>query len=186
VTPPSSASITALLQAWHGGDEDAGRRLMPLVYAELRRRAAAYLRGERPGHTLQPTALVNEAYFRLVGRRKPWQNRSQFFGVASNVMRHILVDYARRRRAGKREGLRMSLDEAVVPSDERDVDVIRLDEALVELSSFDPRQSRVVELRYFGGLTLEEIGPVLGVSTATVKRDWAMARAWLFDRLSRK
>jgi RNA polymerase sigma factor (TIGR02999 family) len=175
--------VTALLQAWNAGDEEAGRRLVPLVYGELRRRAAGYLRGERPGHTLQPTALVHEAYLRLVGRREPWHNRSQFFGIASNLMRQILVDHARRRRAAKRDGIRVALDEAAQPAPEREVDLVRLDDALAELSTLDPRQGRVVELRYFGGLTLEEAAEVLGVSVATVKRDWTMARAWLFDRL---
>jgi RNA polymerase sigma factor (TIGR02999 family) len=181
--PPSPESVTALLQAWNAGDEEAGRRLVPLVYGELRRRAAGYLRGERPGHTLQPTALVHEAYLRLVGRREPWRNRSQFFGIASNLMRQILVDHARRRRAAKRDAVRVALDEAVQPTAEPAVDLVRLDDALAELSALDARQGRVVELRYFGGLTLEEAAEVLGVSVATVKRDWTLARAWLFDRL---
>jgi RNA polymerase sigma factor (TIGR02999 family) len=183
VKPQAPESVTALLQAWNAGSEEAGRRLVPLVYGELRRRAAGYLRGERYGHTLQPTALVHEAYLRLVGRREPWRNRSQFFGIASNLMRQILVDHARRRRAAKRDGIRVSLEEAVQPAAEREVDLVRLDDALAELSALDPRQGRVVELRYFGGLKLEEVAEVLGVSVATVKRDWAMARAWLFDRL---
>lgn len=180
---PPLESVTALLQAWSEGDADAGRRLVPLVYGELRRRAAGYLRRERPGHTLQPTALVHETYLKLVGHPGPWRNRSQFFGVASNLMRRILVDHARRRRAAKRDAIHVVLDEAVQPAAEHEVDLVRLDEALSALSALDARQGRVVELRYFGGLTLEEAAEVLGVSTATVKRDWTVARAWLFDRL---
>jgi RNA polymerase sigma factor (TIGR02999 family) len=183
VKPQSPESVTALLQAWNAGDEEAGRRLIPLVYGELRRRAGGYFRRERPGHTLQPTALVHEAYLRLVGLQGHWRSRSQFFGVASNVMRRILVDHARRRRAAKRDAVRVVFDEAVQPAAEPELDVVRLDEALLELAALDARQARVVELRYFGGLTLEEAAEVLGVSAATVKRDWTLARAWLFDRL---
>ena len=183
--PSAPESVTALLQAWNAGDEEAGRHLMPLVYGELRRRAAGFLRRERRDHTLQPTALVHEAYLRLVGRHEPWRNRSQFFGIASNLMRQILVDHARRRGAAKRDGVKVMLDEAVLPAAEREVDLVRLDDALVELAALDPRQGRLVELRYFGGLTLEEAAEVLGVSVATVKRDWTLARAWLFDRLRR-
>jgi len=175
--------VTALLQAWNAGDEDAGRRIIPLVYGELRRRAGGYLRRERPGHTLQPTALVHEAYLRLVGLRGQLRSRSQFFGVASNLMRRILVDHARRRRAAKRGPICVALDDARPPVVDREVDLVRLDDALSELSALDPRQGRIVELRYFGGLTLEEAAEVLGVSVATVKRDWTLARAWLFDRL---
>jgi RNA polymerase sigma factor (TIGR02999 family) len=181
---PPLESVTLLLQAWSQGDAEAGRRLVPLVYGELRRRAASYLRRERAEHTLQPTALVHEAYLRLVGYQAPWRTRSQFFGVASNLMRQILVDHARRRRAAKRDAVRVALDEAAAPAAEREVDLVRLDDALSELSALDARQGRVVELRYFGGLTLEEAAEVLGVSVATVKRDWTLARAWLFDRLS--
>jgi RNA polymerase sigma factor (TIGR02999 family) len=183
VKPRSPESVTALLQAWNTGDAEAGRRLIPLVYGELRRRAGGYLRRERPGHTLQPTALVHEAYLRLVGLQVHLRNRSQFFGVASNLMRRILVDHARRRRAAKRDAIRVTLNEVAQPVAERAVDLVRLDEALTELSALDARQARVVELRYFGGLTLQEAAKVLGVSVPTVKRDWALARAWLFDRL---
>ena len=183
VKPQSPESVTALLQAWNAGDEEAGRRLIPLVYSELRRRAGGYLRRERPGHTLQPTALVHEAYLRLVGLQGPWRSRSQFFGVASNLMRRILVDHARRRRAAKRDGVRVVFDEAVQPAAEPELDLVRLDEALSELSALDARQGRLVELRYFGGLTLDEAAELLGVSLATVKRDWTLARAWLYDRL---
>jgi len=183
VKPQSPESVTALLQAWNAGDEEAGRRLIPLVYSELRRRAGAYLRRERPGHTLQPTALVHEAYLRLVGLQGHWRSRSQFFGVASNLMRRILVDHARRRRAAKRDAVRVVFDEAVQPAAEPELDLVRLDEALLELSALDARQGRLVELRYFGGLTLDEAAELLGVSVATVKRDWTLARAWLYDRL---
>jgi RNA polymerase sigma-70 factor, ECF subfamily len=182
--PSSPESVTALLEAWNAGDEDAGRRLIPLVYGELRRRAGGYLRRERPGHTLQPTALVHEAYVRLIGLQGQLRNRSQFFGVASNLMRRILVDHARRRRAAKRGAIQVALDDAHGAVVEREVDLVRLDDALSELSTLDARQGRVVELRYFGGLTLEEAAEVLGVSVPTVKRDWTLARAWLFDRLT--
>lgn len=183
MNPQPPESVTALLQAWNAGDDEAGRRLIPLVYSELRRRAGGYLRRERPGHTLQPTALVHEAYLRLVGLQGHWRSRSQFFGVASNLMRRILVDHARRRRAAKRDAVRVVFDEAVQAAAEPELDVVRLDEALLELSALDARQGRLVELRYFGGLTMEEAAEVLGVSAATVKRDWTLARAWLFDRL---
>lgn len=183
VKPQSPESVTALLQAWNAGDDEAGRRLIPLVYSELRRRAGGYLRRERPGHTLQPTALVHEAYLRLVGLQGHWRSRSQFFGVASNLMRRILVDHARRRRAAKRDAVRVVFDEAVQPAAEPELDLVRLDEALLELSALDARQGRLVELRYFGGLTLDEAAELLGVSVATVKRDWTLARAWLYDRL---
>jgi RNA polymerase sigma factor (TIGR02999 family) len=183
VKPQSPESVTALLRAWETGDEEAGRRLIPLVYGELRRRAGGYLRRERPGHTLQPTALVHEVYLRLVGLDVHWRSRSQFFGVASNLMRRILVDHARRRRAAKREAIRVDLNEEALPVAKREVDLVRLDEALAELSALDARQGRVVELRYFGGLTLDEAAELLDVSVATVKRDWTLARAWLFDRL---
>jgi RNA polymerase sigma factor (TIGR02999 family) len=184
--PPPPESVTALLQAWSQGDSEAGDRLMPLVYKELRRRAARYLRRERPGHTLQPTALVHEAYLKLVGHNLPWRNRSHFFGVASNLMRQVLVDHARRRRTAKREGVRVVLDDALDASAARGVDVVDLDEALTELSALDPRQGRIVELRFFGGLTLEETAKTLRISPATVKRDWRVAKAWLFRRMERR
>jgi RNA polymerase sigma-70 factor, ECF subfamily len=160
---------------------------MPLVYRELRRRAAAYLRRERSGHTLQPTALVHDAYLRLVDQnRLVWQNRSQFFGVASQMMRRILVDRARRHRMGKRSGqwVRVTLEDAARRTPPTDVDVLDLDRALTTLASFDARKSRIVELRYFGGLSLEEAADVVGISVATVERDWQAARAWLFKTLS--
>jgi RNA polymerase sigma factor (TIGR02999 family) len=160
---------------------------MPLVYDELRRRAAAYLRREARDHTLQPTALVHEAYLRLVDQRRAiWQNRAQFFGVASQMMRRILVDRARARRMAKRSGrwARVTLDDAGKVARPVAVDVLDLDAALTRLSAFDPRKSQVAELRFFGGLSLEETGEVLGVSLATVERDWQAARAWLYKELS--
>jgi RNA polymerase sigma factor (TIGR02999 family) len=179
--------VTQLLQAWGGGDASARDRLMPLVYQELRRRAAAHLRRERRDNTLQPTALVHEAYLRLVDQRRAvWQNRAQFFAVASQMMRRILVDRARRRRMMKRSGRweRVTLDEAVSVSHPAGVDVLDLDDALRRLEAFDERKSRIAELRFFGGLSLEETGQALGVSLATVERDWQAARAWLFKTLS--
>lgn len=175
-------SVTELLQAWGHGDQDAGRRLVPLVYKDLRRRAASFLRRESPGHILQPTALVHETYLRMVDQKVDWRNRSQFFGVASQMMRRILVDHARGRHAAKRHGMHVALDEGLrLP--QRHIDLVRLDDALTELAALDARQARIVELRFFGGLTFEEVAEMLGVSTATVKRDWAAARAWLFARL---
>ena len=160
---------------------------MPLVYQELRRRAAAYLRREARDHTLQPTALVHEAYLRLVDQRRAvWLNRAQFFGVASQMMRRILVDRARGRRMAKRSGrwARVTLDEAAAVSPQADVDVLDLDDALTRLAAFDPRKSQIAELRFFGGLSLDETGKLLGISLATVERDWQAARAWLFKTLS--
>ena len=183
----SDHQVTELLQAWGGGDLGARDQLMPLVYQELRRRAAAYLRREARDHTLQPTALVHEAYLRLVDQRRAvWQNRAQFFGVASQMMRRILVDRARGRRMAKRSGrwARVTLDEAAGVSPQADVDVLDLDEALTRLAAFDPRKSQIAELRFFGGLSLDETGKLLGISLATVERDWQAARAWLFKALS--
>lgn len=185
----TGSDVTELLRAWGGGDEGARDRLMPLVYDELRRRAAAQLRRERRGHTLQPTALVHEAYLRLVDqRRMAWQNRAQFYGVASQMMRRLLVDRARARRAEKRSGRwsRVTLDDALGRKQPTDVDTLDLDDALTRLASFDLRKSQIAELRFFGGLSLEETGEVLGISLATVERDWQAARAWLFKSLSGK
>ena len=178
--------VTALLHAWNDGDIAARDRLMELIYRELRRRAAAHLRGERRNHTLQPTALVNEAYLRLVEQRAPWQNRQQFFCVASQIMRRILVDRARAHKMAKRSGQwsRVTLDHVAMVTSPVDVDVLDLDAALTELAAFDPRKSQIAELRFFGGLSLEETGKALGVSLATVERDWQTARAWLFKTLS--
>jgi RNA polymerase sigma factor (TIGR02999 family) len=179
--------VTELLRAWADGDLDARDRLLPLVYQELRRRAAAYLRRERRGHTLQPTELVHEAYLRLIDQnRAAWQNRGHFYGLASQMMRRILVDRARAHRMAKRSGqwARVTLDETVVATPPIDVDILDLDAALTRLAAFDERKSRIAELRFFGGLSLEETGETLGLSIATVERDWQAARAWLFKTLS--
>ena len=180
------AAVTRLLRAWGEGDAKAGDRLMPLVYAELRKRAAAYLRRERPGHTLQPTALVHEAYVRMVGQdRAAWKNRAQFFGVAACMMRRILVDHARAlnmaKRAGRLINVELQDDHAVVAAP--GIDVLALDEALTRLAAFDARKTAVAELRFFSGLSVEETAQVLGVSVATVEREWQVARAWLYSAL---
>ena len=182
-----SEGITRLLHAWQEGDAGARDRLFVLVYEELRRRAGVQFRRERQGHTLRPTALVNEAYLRLMGQdRVRWQNRAQFFAIASEMMRRVLVDHARERKAAKREGsaVRVALEDDVATTQAREVDLIALDGALDELAAMDPRQSRVVELRFFGGLDLAEIAEVLEVSRATVDRDWRFARTWLYRRLA--
>jgi RNA polymerase sigma factor (TIGR02999 family) len=174
--------VTGLLQAWGGGDSAALDRLVPIVYDELHRQAQRYLRRENPGHTLQTTALVHEAYLRLVDQREArWQNRAQFFGVAAQAMRRILVDHARRHQAAKRGGsaVPVTLEEGAVAAAGSGVDLVALDDALTRLAALDPQQARVVELRYFTGLGIEETAEALGISPATVKRDWAMARAWL-------
>jgi RNA polymerase sigma factor (TIGR02999 family) len=183
------ANVSGLLEAWGRGDLEARDRLMAVVYQELRRRAAAHVRRERVGHTLQPTALVHETYLRLVKLdRVAWHNRAQFFGLASQMMRRILVDRARARNMIKRSGrwARVTLDEEVAQQPAREVEVLDLDRALVELATFDPRKSQIAELRFFGGLSLEEAGHVLGVSVATVEREWQAARAWLYARLTGK
>ena len=182
---PLAGEVTRMLEAWSRGDQGAGDALIPVVYAELRRRAAAYLRRERPGHTLRPTALVHEAYLKLCAQDTGFKNREQFYGVASRVMRRILVDHARARAAAKRGGpLRVTLvdDPAVHPPSP---DLLDLDRALEELASLDEREARLVELRFFGGLTLEETARLLGVSLATAKNDWSHAKAWLLARLGR-
>jgi RNA polymerase sigma factor (TIGR02999 family) len=181
--------ITALLQAWSQGNDAARDELIPIVYGELRRRAAAYLRHERPGHTLQATALVHEAYLRLVDqKRTAWINRAQFFGIASQLMRRILVDHARAGKMAKRSGQwsRMTLDEDVAGFTDRNLNILDLDRALTRLFEFDPRKCRVAEMRFFAGLSLDEIGRILGISIATVERDWTAARAWLYAELTRK
>lgn len=182
-----SIQVTKLLRDWRNGDQSALDKLLPLVYDELRRLAGHYLRGERHGHTLQTSALVHEAYLLLAGQEIDWQNRSHFFGVASQAMRRVLVDYARSRNYQKRGGQvrHIALDEAVNLAEERAAEVIALDEALESLTKFDPRKSRVVELRYFGGLSVEETAEVLGISTVTVMRDWSTAKAWLLREMSR-
>ena len=177
----SPQQVTQLLVAWGGGDQAARDELMPLVYEELRRLAHHYMARERPDHTLQTSALVHEAYVRLVGHETHWQSRAHFFGIAARLMRQILVDYARKRRYAKRGGdaRRVSLDEAMIVSDERAADVVALDDALKSLAEIDPRQSQIVELRFFGGLSIEETAEVLAVSPGTVMADWTLAKAWL-------
>lgn len=182
----SSNQITQLLAAWSSGDETAMDQLMPLVYGELRRIARRYMAGQRAGHTLQTTALIHEAYLKLVGQgERRWQNRAHFFGVAAQAMRHILVDYARARHADKRggEAQAVSLDEATASTGTQAAEIVALDDALRRLEEVAPRQSRVVELRYFGGLNVEEAAEVLKVSPETVTRDWRMAKAWLLREL---
>jgi RNA polymerase sigma factor (TIGR02999 family) len=186
---PSSQNITRLLLDWRNGDQSALDRLMPLVYEELRRMANHYMRNERRGHTLQTSALVNEAYLRLVDHENiEWRNRAHFFGVAAQAMRRILVDHARTRNYQKRGGgaQQVSLDEAMTLAGDRAAELIALDDALRELAKMDERKSRVVELRYFGGLSLEETAEALGVSIPTVTRDWNTAKAWLMREISRK
>jgi RNA polymerase sigma factor (TIGR02999 family) len=181
-------AVTRLLCAWGTGDVTARDRLVPLVYGELRRRAAAYLRRERRGHTLQPTALVHEAYIRLIDQtRIAWQNRAQFYGVAACIMRRVLVDHARAARMAKRSGrlVSVTLEEHHASIGAPDIDILALDEALTRLAEFDPRKSAVAELRFFSGLSVEETAHVLGVSVATVEREWRAARAWLFAALKR-
>jgi RNA polymerase sigma-70 factor (ECF subfamily) len=171
--------VTRLLAEWGKGNECAVAELIPLVYGELRQLAAAYLRGERQGHTLQPTALVHEAYLRLVDQSSPdWQSRSHFYGVAARVMRQILVDHARRRQAKKRAGKPVPLEEAV-SSPDRSGDLVALDDGLTDLEKVDARKCQAIELRYFAGLTMDEIAQALNVSVETVRRDMRMAEAWL-------
>ena len=179
--------VTELLVAWGEGDRAALDELMPVVYDELRRLAQKYLSRERPGHTLQTTALVHEAYLRLVDQKSiNWQNRAQFFGIAAQMMRRILINHAKDRNAKKRQGYatRVSLDEAVSFFEKRELDLVALDEALNTLATLDPQQTRIVELRFFGGLTIEEVAEVLGISPATTKRDWDSAKLWLRRQLS--
>jgi RNA polymerase sigma factor (TIGR02999 family) len=183
------SDVSGLLMAWAGGDMEARDQLVPLVYRELRRRAAAYLRRERPGDTLQPTALVHEAFLRLIRQDHPaWRNRSQFLGVASQMMRRVLVDRARGTKGTRRKGgqwVRVPFDDARVSRPPLDVSLLDLDNALTELAAFDIRKCEVAEMRFFGGLTLAEAGDVLGVSVATVEREWQLARAWLYARLTK-
>jgi RNA polymerase sigma factor (TIGR02999 family) len=182
----SQKEITGLLLDWGSGDKAALDKLIPLVYKELRRMAHQYMRHERKGDTFQTSALINEAYIRLVDYKKMrWQDRAHFFGMAAQLMRRILVDFARARDAGKRRALEVAvpLDEADATSAERSADLVALDTALTRLSELHPRHGRVVELRFFGGLTLEEVAEVLGVSMGTVRRDWSLAKAWLYREL---
>lgn len=176
--------VTRLLAEWAKGNQQALEDLTPLVYRELRQLAASYLRRESPGHTLQPTALVHEAYLRLVDQKNPdWQGRSHFFGVAARLMRQILVDHARRRQAGKRAVSKVSLDEAVSFQPERSRNLVALDSGLKALEKLDPRKCKAVELRYFGGLSMDEIAQALAVSPVTVRRDLRMAEAWLHHEM---
>lgn len=186
----STHTITKLLHGWEGGDRAALDALVPVVYKELRRLAHCELRKERPGHTLQSAALVHEAYFRLIGRELPqWEGRTHFFAIAAQLMRQILVDYARRRRASKRGSgaYMLELDDVLsVAQGKDDVDLVAIDDALNTLAEVDPRQCRVVELRFFAGLSLEETSEAMGIATATVQRDWTAARAWLHREISRR
>ena len=188
MTQLSTNEVTQLLEAWSDGDRTALDKLMPLVHEELRQLAHRYMSRERPGHTLQTTALVNEAYVRLVNRQNiHWENRAHFFAIAAQLMRHILVDHARSHSSAKRGGgaLKIELDEALIFSPERAAELLRLDDALKQLAEIDPQQGRIVELRFFGGLTIEESAKVLGLSSATIKREWSTAKAWLYHELSK-
>jgi RNA polymerase sigma factor (TIGR02999 family) len=187
--PLPSHEVTGLLRAWRGGDEDALARVVELVYPELREIARRCLSRERPDHTIQATALVHEAYLRLVDIRQiNWQDRAHFLAVGARVMRRILVDYARARDCAKREGAvrRAELNEALLLSAEPDPMVVRLDQALQELAGFDSRKAQVVEMRYFGGLTAEEIAEVLHISPQSVQRDWSLAKSWLVRKMNRE
>ncbi len=187
MSTPLRGQVTEILLAWGQGEKDAAERLIPLVYDELRARAAAALRSERPGHTLTPTALVHEAYLRLVDQQiPPLEGRTHFYAIAARVMRQVLVDHARCRKAAKRNAGRpaVPLDEAPPIGIERGHELVALDDALATLAGIDPGKVQLVELRYFTGLTIEETAEMLGVSVATVKREWALARAWLHREIS--
>jgi len=189
VTTLPKNEVTQLLLRWSEGDKAALGKLMPLVYRELRRLAGHYMRRERPGHTLQASALVNEAYLRLVDyRRMQWQNRAHFFAVAAQAMRRVLVEHARSRQYAKRGGTaqRISLDDVAVLTDQQAAELVALDDALTSLEALDARKVRIVELRYIGGLSIEEAAETLGVSTATVERDWRSAKAWLYRAISQE
>jgi RNA polymerase sigma factor (TIGR02999 family) len=188
MTTPSSQEVTRLLLAWRDGDQEALEQLTPLVYGELRRMAHRFMRRERPDHTLQSSALVNEAYIRLIDcNQVDWQNRAHFFGIAAQMMRQILIDHARRHtRARRGGGLReVSFEETAVVSVERAAELIALDDALTALAAFDLSKSRIVELRFFGGLTNEEVGEVMGMSLRTIEREWRKAKAWLRRAISK-
>lgn len=185
--PSSQIEVTQLLLDWGNGDKAALDKLVPVVYQELRRLAGYYMRRERPGHTLQTSALVNEAYMRLVDyKQMHWQSRAHFFAVAAQAMRRILVEHARKRHFAKRGGgaVQVSLDEAATVSEKQAADLIALDDALTGLEAIDPRKSRIVELRYIGGLNIEETAEVLGISPATVQREWRSAKAWLYRAIA--
>ena len=179
-------SVTELLLDWSNGSQEALDALMPLVYDELHRLARSYMRRENPGHTLQTTGLVHEAYLRLVDQKANWKSRSHFFGIAAQMMRRILVDHAKGRQTSKRGGdfRKVSLDEPLAVSDQPDMDLVALDEVLARLEKMDPQRGRIVELRFFGGLSNQEVSEILDVSPATVQRQWAGARAWLYHELS--
>src|SRR5262245_26660910 len=185
---PSTQEITQLLVAWNNGDAEALEQLTPLVHAELHRLAKRYMAGERQGHILQTTALVNEAFLRLIDwQNVEWRNRAHFFGLAARIMRRILVDFARARHREKRRGggIQVSLSEAVDVAQERSADLVALDDALQTLEKMEPRQARVVELRFFAGLSLEETAEALNVSLSTVRRDWSLVEAWLYRELNK-
>jgi RNA polymerase sigma factor (TIGR02999 family) len=182
-----TGSVSHLLRAWGRGDLQARDELVPVVYRELRRRAGAYLRRERSDHTLQPTALVHEADMRLTAQdRVAWQNRAHFFAIAAQMMRRVLIDHAREHQAAKRPGahLKVLLDDGIGAAQPRECELMMVDDALVELTRIDPRQGQIVELRYFGGLSEQEVAAVLSISRATVTREWQTARAWLYRRLT--
>ena len=185
---PASPEVTMLLQAWRGGNPQALQQLVPLVRTEIHRLASRYMKRERPGHVLQTTALVNEAYLRLIDwKGVSWQNRAHFLGVAAQIMRHILVDFARKRplAEGEQEAVHVSLDEARLLAPEKSAEVVAIDDALNALAIFDPKKAQIVELRYFGGLSVEETAEVLGVAPITVIREWNKAKAWLYRELSK-
>ncbi|HEX5230348.1 MAG TPA: sigma-70 family RNA polymerase sigma factor [Bryobacteraceae bacterium] len=189
MNPEPAPDVTALLSSWSQGDQAALEKLMPLVYGELRRLASSYLRRERQHHTLQSTALVNEAFLRLVNQQHvQWRNRAHFYGIAAQMIRRILVDYARSQHAEKRGAgaVKLELDEAIAAVAQADLDLLGLNDALEKLAGFDERQSKIVELRFFAGLSVEETAEVLQLSPATVKREWQTARAWLFREITRK
>ena len=188
MTTPSTTDVRQLLAAWSDGDNDAFNQLMPLVYDELHQMAHRYLRRERSDHTLQTTALVNEAYLKMVGQKEQhWQSRAHFFAVAANVMRQILVDYARAQNRARRGGAtqQVPLDEALIVSNGRAAELLLLDDALHSLAQFDARKSRIAELRYFGGLSVEETAVVLNISAVTVMREWRVTKAWLLQAMSK-
>ena len=187
--PQAPENVTELLIGWSKGDKEALDTLVPLVYDELRRQASRYLRRERVGHTLQTTALIHEAYLRLIDQKNVhWQNRAHFFGIAAQLMRRILVDHARTKKRAKRGGsiIRVSFDVANAMAQGQDLDIVALDEALERFAEIDEQQARIVELRFFSGLSVNETAEVLGISPATVKRDWSMAKAWLHREISRE
>src|SRR6266567_6315512 len=187
--PEADGDVTILLAQVREGNREAGDRLIPLIYSELRRMAGAYMNGERSGHTLQATALVHEAYLRMINDRPAdWRNRAHFFAIAAHTMRQVLLDYARRRHAEKRggpEARKVDIEEALLIAPEKLEDLLALDEALEQLAQFDPQQSRLIELRFFAGLNVEDAAEVMGLSTATVKREWRSAKAWLHRALAK-